>query len=58
MFIANIVPPERKEFIHRMGFEFLEIPMHKFIEVAQKYGTLDKSNENLGKSKKRGDNVK
>jgi hypothetical protein len=36
MYIANRIDPLRKSFLGRRGYEFLEIPTHKFIALAEK----------------------
>ncbi len=38
LLIGNIIPPERREFLHQTGIEVMEIPESRFPEVAQKYG--------------------
>ncbi len=38
MVVANIIPPQRKTKLERLGVSFKEIPEARFIEVAQKHG--------------------
>ncbi|MCK4966477.1 DUF91 domain-containing protein [bacterium] len=38
MVIANNIPPERKEYLAKIGIELREISINKFISVAKKHG--------------------
>ena len=48
MYIANKIDPLRKSFLEKRGYEYLEIPIIKFIELAKKHNmiTEDRNTEN------------
>ena len=37
LFVANRIDPLRKQFLERRGYEYLEIPQSRFLEVAKKH---------------------
>lgn len=45
MYVANKIDPLRKSFLEKRGYEYLEIPTIKFIELAKKHDLLN-TNEN------------
>ena len=48
MYVANKIDPSRKSFLEKRGYEYLEVPTIKFIELAKKYNmfTEDDYTEN------------
>lgn len=43
MYVANKIDPLRKSFLEKRGYEYLEVPTIKFIELAKKHNFLDES---------------
>ena len=47
LFIANMINPYQKEFLHKMGYEYKEISKNRLIEIARNSGILDASSHEL-----------
>jgi len=46
MYVANKIDPLRKSFLEKRGYEYLEIPTIKFMDLAKKHNLLDEDGNN------------